>query len=332
MATKIINYSVLIGFMVMVAVMLAPVSAAGGITHKVLNDQELDKCNTAICTFIKNHYAKYMAGVGWPDVTVPYYYTRFDNYQSTHTWLLYKQCLAQAPDDDTKAICYGIGSHLAVDSAYHNYLIPEIIKRNILCFDWICHPVEEVIVENDYIDLRGDEGAFMAAMTDKDVEFLNHLTGKTLNNEVALLKDVYGKSTFYTGGYGSDSGESNWKYEIYKFGVASISNPIFRLAFLDMNSGDVTTANEMARNNLQEVFNGRTPPTANPTGAESIKAVDGWLGSPQLKASILLAVFVFSVIFFILKIGAVLEFIFGIGGAIAGAPKAAAGVLVGKKK
>ena len=312
MQNKIINTSVIIGFMIMIAVMLSPASAAGGITHKVLNDQELANCNTPICTFIKNHYAKFLAGVGWPDVTVPYYYTRFDNYQSTHTWLLYKNCLATAPDDDTKAICYGIGAHLAVDSAYHNYLIPEIIKRNMLCFDWICHPIEEVIVENDYIDLRGDEGAFMSAMDDDDIAFLNRLSGKTLNNEVALLKDVYGKATFYTGGYGSDSGDSNWKYEVYKFGVTMISNPIFRVFFLDMNSGDVNTANEIARNNLQEVFNGRTPPAANPTGAESIKAVDGWLGSPQLKASVLMAVFLFTIIALLLKIGTVLRFIFSI--------------------
>lgn len=299
-----------IAFMTMTASQNA--EAAGGITHKVLNDEELAKCNTGICVFIKNHYAKYLAGVGWPDVTVPYYYTRFDNYQSTHMWLLYNRCLATAPDDDTKAICYGIGSHLAVDTAYHNYLIPQIIKKNIWCFDWICHPIEEVIVENDYIDLRGDEGGFMAAMDDDDIAFLNKLTGKTLNSEVALLKDVYGKADFYTGGYGSGSGESNWKYELYKFGVTMISNPIFRLAFLGIDSGDVTTANEMARYNLQEVFNGRTPPAANPTGAESIKAVDSWLGSPQLKASFMLAIMVFGLIFALLKLGTIIRTILAI--------------------
>jgi len=321
-------------FMLMVVFMVSStpqnVEAAGGITHKVLNDAELANCNTPICTLIKNHYAKFLAGVGWPDVTVPYYYTRFDNYQSTHTWLLYHKCLATAPDDDTKAICYGIGAHLAVDSAYHNYLIPEILNKNALCFDWLCHPVEEVVVESDYINLRGDEGGFMAALDDDDIDFLNKLVGKNLNSEVALLKDVYGKAEFYTGGYGSASGSSNWKYEAYKLGVAGISNPLFKTMFYDMNSPEVMTTHEIARNNLRDVFNGRTPPAANPTGAESIRAADSWLGSQQLKVSIMMALILFSVIFFITKIGTIARFLLSIPMKLIGAPKAIAKTVVKK--
>lgn len=249
--------------------------AAGGITHEANTKDVLSDCHTPICQICKDNYAKFLAGIGWVDVTVPYYYTDFNNYQSTHMWVVADECIKRAENDERMAICYGIQAHLAVDAAYHNYLIPTIIRKNWWGNDWILHPIQEAVIEDYYLNRRGQTYGFMAALSDDDIEFLNDIVGKDLTSEAVFLKDVYGSTEFYTGVYGARSG-SNLKYDIYRKSVNFVSNvPILsKWLFYDLSDREVIETHNRAKTNLNYIFQGIRPPQQNPTGSQMIREAD----------------------------------------------------------
>jgi hypothetical protein len=265
---------ILIGVLAFIAMAISPVSAAGGITHLALTDDVLTNCYTPVCTVIKNNRPEFLAGMGWVDTTVPYYYTDFNNYQSTHMWVVGDECIKRSPDDKHKSLCYGIMAHLAVDSAYHNYLIPSIIRKEFWGNDWILHPIQEAVIEDSYIQRRGVTYGFMGAI-DPYIPFLNSIVGKDLTSESLFLKDVYGSTDFYDDVYGGSSG-SNWKYDVYKASISFVSNIplVSSTLFYGLNDREVTETHNRAKTNLNYVFNGITPPKQNPTGSGSIGEAD----------------------------------------------------------
>ena len=308
------NMSTIFGVMLMAILLVGSAYAPGGITHESNTQDVLASCHTPICKICNTHYAKFLAGIGWVDVTVPYYYTDFNNYQSTHMWVVADECIKRAENDERKAICYGIQAHLAADSAYHNYLIPQIIRKNWWGNDWILHPIQEAIIEDYYIQRRGQTYGFMSALTEDDMKFLNDIVGKDLTNEALFLKDVYGSTEFYTGVYGARSG-GNLKYDIYVKAVNVVSNiPILsNWLFYDLSDREVTEAHNRVKTNLNYVFQGIRPPQQNPTGSQMITAADNAVLPTAIKLPFYIVFLIVFMYFMVRVVWWLLKKIFRIG-------------------
>lgn len=181
------------------------VTAWGPNTHMYITDEALEDCesdpscaNSIIYQTIKDNEDAYRCGYMFPDVTVIYYYLKWDNYEATHSWAFCSKALEVAETDAERAAAYGCMSHLIADAQAHNYFIPTLIEDTSIPND-VIHPIVEGLVETNYIDnVRAPRSM---ERVDDYLPLFNRAGGVDYTQEAHLLRTALGGQDFYNSQY-----------------------------------------------------------------------------------------------------------------------------------
>ena len=168
-------------------------------THVVMTKKALAKAdpNSIIVQRINQYPDAFYCGLLFPDIAVLYYYTKFEDYQATHSWLFYKRLLAEASNDEERVFAYGVACHLIQDCVAHNYYIPKKI-RETKGSNYYTHPLVEAAVEKHYFDPT-TSGALESV--DKFLPLANKVLGRDVSQIAYLFRDIVRAGAFYEDAY-----------------------------------------------------------------------------------------------------------------------------------
>jgi len=279
--------------------------AWGPITHMYYTEIALQKAgSTWITDIINNNKDWFYCGLVYPDVTVIYYYTKWESYSATHAFSFQAELWQQAQEAQcppAQAFALGVAVHLLQDCITHNHWIPYKIKTTFVQNN-IIHPLSEGLLETklagsgelgdrartlaqnafnvwnvplDGYDYFYDEekGGYLTV-----VEWADKVLGRTAENsfkdEAATFAQILGENAFYSKGYTIPSSGGYW--------------PIFR-AISDFLKNFVSTEDadpyiNMTINATVEFFihgSGDNPrdfvPDNDPTGYFALKNADAFV-------------------------------------------------------
>jgi len=176
-----------------------PAYAWGPNTHITMTKQALFRAvNTSLIIQQINSYPDaFYCGLLFPDISVLYYYTEFESYQATHSWLFYRRLLEEATTVEEKVFAYGVAIHLIQDSVAHNEWVPMKIRQTFGS-NFYTHPLVEAGVENLYFDLT-TSGAL--EYVDRFLPLANKVLGRDVTSIAYTFRDILRAGAFYSEAY-----------------------------------------------------------------------------------------------------------------------------------
>jgi len=242
-------------------------SAWGPNTHVWLVNEALTQAGgTSITDVINRNIDAYYAGLMFPDVSVFYYYTDWESYQSTHSWSFYQKLLQAASTEDELAFAYGVGTHMVQDSISHNYFVPRKIRESGI-MNAVIHPPVEAVVDS-HLQMPQTPGT-MAAI-DSYLPLTEEVLGRDFTTEAHLLRDILAGGSFYNSAFAPP--EEGWAYKFYRAAFAAI-------AALNPEDDSGPERNLAIQYTVSFCKTGATPPL-DPTGSPSLASADAasqWL-------------------------------------------------------
>jgi len=168
-------------------------------SHVVMTKIALQRAdpNSIIVQRINRYPDAFFCGLLFPDIAVLYYYTKFEEYQATHSWLFYKRLLEEAKNDEERVFAYGVACHLIQDCVAHNYYVPKKI-RETKGSNYYTHPLVEAAVEKYYFDPT-TSGAL--EVVDKFLPLANKVLGRDVSQVTYLFRDIVRAGGFYKDAY-----------------------------------------------------------------------------------------------------------------------------------
>jgi len=157
--------------------------------------------NTLIKKIVMENIDACYAGLVYADAGVFYYYTNFKLYKGLHNYNTVDEMLRLAKNDRDRAFAYCFKIHLASDAVSHNIFVPSYIRSTKIP-NYIIHPIVELRVEGNYLDIRATR------LLDKHKEFDELVTkavGRDWSKEVDSLRVIIGGGQFYDKAFTPDS-------------------------------------------------------------------------------------------------------------------------------
>ena len=176
-----------------------PSLAWGPNTHVVITKQALNLAGNSslIVQQIQAHPDAFWCGLLFPDISVLYYYTKFESYQATHNWLFYRRLLEEASTVEERVFAYGVAVHLIQDSVAHNIYVPMKIRQT-LGSNFYTHPLIEAAVENRYFDVT-TSGAL--EQVDRFLPLANKVLGRDVADMAYTFRQIIRAGAFYSEAY-----------------------------------------------------------------------------------------------------------------------------------
>jgi len=164
-----------------------------------INDPEVN--NTLIANIIQNNLDACFVGVEYADSGIFEYYTNFKAYAGLHNYNMVDELLKLAKNDRDRAFAYCWKLHLAADSVSHNFFVPAEIRKTKLP-NYIIHPIKELKIEGNYLDIRSNR--MMEGHKEFD-ELVTKAAGRDWSGEAEKLNSIIGGGMFYDKAYAPDT-------------------------------------------------------------------------------------------------------------------------------
>jgi len=190
---------IVFAFIILSASSTSPAYAWGPNTHVTMTKQALFRTTNSslIIQQINQYPDAFYCGLLFPDISVLYYYTQFESYQATHSWLFYRRLLEEASMVEEKVFAYAVAVHLIQDSVAHNEWVP-IKIRQTLGSNFYTHPLAEASVENLYFDLT-TSGAL--EYVERFLPLANKVLGRDVTSMAYTFRDILRAGAFYSEAY-----------------------------------------------------------------------------------------------------------------------------------
>lgn len=238
-------------------------SAWGPYTHFSKFKKALD--DATIISPIKDaclaNYDACVAGIEAADVSVIYYYTAFQDYQSLHDWNYQTKLKSLASTPEQEAFAIGYGVHLVQDTVSHNFYVPDKIRTTKIP-NALLHPVIELKIDPMYYSA---DAPHMLDKIDQFVPLMNEASGgeKDWSSEATILRTAIGGEKFYTDGY--NPGDSTLYFKFLSGLMKVVENFVTTDSSIDYDSRlDEAT---------KDYFNGINP-VFDPSGAQALRNAD----------------------------------------------------------
>lgn len=246
--------------MVLLVLFMNKIPAPGPNYHLWDLDQSLeDEPDTLIAQIIQDNYDACLCGLEYPDVTIFEYWTNFKVYAGLHNYNVPGELLNLARNDRDRAFAYCWKVHLATDSISHNYFVPAEIEKTKLP-NYVIHPVKELKLEGNYLDIRSNHMLENCQEFDSIVE---QATGRDWSSERERLSTIIGGGDFYSTAYAPETTTTIGKFE----------NGVYKITKLFVNDESAIDMERLTVEESEKILRGETP-SLDPSGEKALANAD----------------------------------------------------------
>jgi len=256
-----------------------PAKAWGPNTHVCMTKVALQRANqeSLIMQLVNSEMDAFMCGLAFPDISVLYYYTKFEDYRATHNWLFYSRLKEEATTNRERVFAYGVAVHLIQDSTAHNSYVPMKVRQT-LGSNFYTHPMVEGAVEKLYFDMT-TSGVLENA--DEFLPLANKVLGRDVSGITHTFRDILRAGAFYSDAY-KPPDIPFWN--LYEWG-ASVAHGLYGV-------GDNSEYIEKAIQLTVKFLNSGELPVTDPTGIDQLKAATSSSNTIRFAITFVLALIV----------------------------------------
>lgn len=277
-------------FLLFLLLLVPVVSAFDPITHFYVGEIAVQTApDSTYKSLAIAHLNTYLMGSEANDISVIFYFSSFQNYQSTHNWDYCEKMLNTcAQTDDEKAFALGCLAHLAADSVSHNTYVPYYLNKYKTFDEASLHPmVEEALgkqISAEHPEIQGEiDDAFKNYYNYEGLITCanggDSIGGLKIHDLLTVHRNAL--SDFYAKGYGAGAENAPFGTKIYVFwNLFQFVNKPFAKYVIKIDNRDITEKTSIFR--IQQTLAASPDKQYDPSDSEALRNANKLSGIIQL--------------------------------------------------